>query len=480
VKENNAEAVRLLLISSDPSVLLSFHSLRDSNFWRLEIAASGWEALERFQVGDVPDLLLLELPPGDAENLQVLRYLHRLCPKLPIVLLSHSSQIARESEAVRLGAQHVLTLPFEEKKLETVIREILFQDNGTQNAFSEAVEQVGSNDICFLGGTPVMQSLRAQTELLAQTSAPVLIVGEPGSGRKTIARLIHRLSTRSEFEFSRVDCVALPLDLLDRELFGTLEASHNTDNQWNCGKFEVCRRGTIFLDNVVEMPTRLQGKLLDVMRGKQLLSPGSERSYGDVRILASADINAELALSEKKLREDLYYCLSAFTVHVPPLRQRRDDIPFFLQYFMNRFSRHYGLPYREFSDRVLDACKQYLWPGNITELQAFVKRYLMIGDEELRIGRGSHPQLAERAFLQMSHVETGPFIDDLHNADRSLKSVVHEVKCEAERNVIGAALQRTGWNRKAAARLLKVSYRTMLYKIDQYHMNGPRVTSPHR
>jgi DNA-binding NtrC family response regulator len=225
------------------------------------------------------------------------------------------------------------------------------------------------------------------------------------------------------------------------------------------------------------MPTGIQEKLLHVMQEKQILKAGLG-SYADidVRILAASDMNIDQQLSEKRLREDLYYRLSAFTVHVPPLRQRRDEIPFLLQHFMHKLAKHYGLPGREFSAPVLDACQRYSWPGNVRELENYVKRYLMIGDDELSSG-GPGPAESSNALVESS---TGvDEFDEPALENRSLKSLIHNVKSEAERNAIAAALEKTGWNRKAAARLLKVSYRTMLYKIEQYHMNSPGpYTSP--
>jgi len=485
VKNNFADLVRLLVVSREPSVLRRLWSVGESNSWHLETAGSGWEALERVQSGVVPNLLLLELARDDVESLHVLRWLHRLHPQMPIVLLSDPDQMAREKEAIRLGAQHFLIMPVEEKELESVIRKYLSpKDETLSNFTSAAIDHLSPEDTCFLGTTPVIRNLRAQAELLALTDAPVLIVGESGSGRETTARLIHKLSLRSDFDFLRVNCAALSVELLERELLGYREQMNTSHLRSNPAKFELSRRGTIFLENVAEMPISTQGKLVRVLQENQLARSGTESCIDhDVRVLASADINIERTLLEKRLREDLYYCLSAFTVHVPPLRQRRDEIPFLLQYFMTRFARHYALPQREFSPTVLDACKRYWWPGNVRELKSFVKRYLTIGYEQRSIaGTAPSDETVSPLFSRTpcTAVPTSSSVDEFDPLfeSRSLRSLIHDVKCEAERNAIGAALEKTGWNRKAAARLLKVSYRTMLYKIDHYQMRGPKLSSP--
>jgi len=476
VPENLTDTVRLLVVSREPSVLRPLWSVGESNSWHLETAGSGWEALERIQSGADPDVLLLDLPRGDADSLHVLRWLRRVRPELPIILLSHAEDISREKEAMRLGAQEFLVRPFEEQRLESVIRRHLTCAIDEPSGFtSENIEQL-SEDGFFVGASPVMQKLRAQAELLAQADVPVLIVGEPGSGRDTTARLIHKLSVRSGFRFLKVNCAALPGDLLERELFGYAGDLSKKNDPPTPGKLELCERGTILLDEIVEMPLSLQEKLLRVVQEKQLLRPGTTEYIDvDVRILAAGNINIERAPAEQKLREDLYCRLSAFTVHVPALRQRRDEIPVLLQHFMHKLSRHYGLPPREFSPAVLAACQRHGWPGNVRELESFVKRYLMIGDDELNGAERAENDLF--GTYGPPHVSSnGPStskyqLQGLGNG-KSLKSLINDVKSEAERNAIAAALERTGWNRKAAARLLKVSYRTMLYKIEQYHMSS--------
>jgi DNA-binding NtrC family response regulator len=446
-------------------------SVGESNSWHLETAGSGWEALERIQSGAVPDLLLLDLARGDADTLHVLRWLRRLRPELPIILLSHPEDVAREKEALRLGAQEFLVRPFEEQQLATAIRRHLACDSGPGHCNSDNVEELGE-EAFFVGASPVMQKLRAQAELLSQADVPVLIVGEPGTGRETTARLIHKLSVRSGFRFLTVNCAALPGDLLEKELFGYGGRLAKRGELSAAGKLELCNKGTIFLDEIVEMPISLQEKLLQVLQEKQFLKPGtSDYIDVDVRVVVSSNVNIERAPAENKLREDLYYRLSAFTVHVPALRQRRDEIQVLLQHFMHKLARHYGLPAREFSATVLNDCQHYSWPGNVRELENFVKRYLMIGDADINHSNSGDHELPARMGIVKNRIGNARAEYD-DSSSKSLKSLIRDVKSQAERNAIAAALERTGWNRKAAARLLKVSYRTMLYKIEQYRMSS--------
>jgi two-component system response regulator AtoC len=454
----------------------SLWSMAEANSWQLETVGSGWEALESVQAGITPDLLLLDLPRGDADSLHILRWLRRLRPNLPILLLCYPDDAGRKNEAIRLGAQDYLVRPVEDVQLEFVLRGQLISrsDSIEMEIASEDIEQV-SEDVFFVGASPIMRKLRAQAELLAQASVPVLILGETGSGKETAARLIHKLSVRSGFKFLKVNCSALPGDLLETELFGYERSDSTRSVRSKPGKLELCEKGTVLLDEIAEMPTSVQSKLLQVLQNKQFFRPGSGATVDvDVRILAATSANIEQTLAEKKLREDLYYRLSAFTVQAPPLRQRKDELPLLLRHFMHHLAKHYGLPPRTFSPSVLDACHAYSWPGNLHELEEFVKRYLMMGDKEL-ISATPGPEHAPQNGNGVGKAAREAYVAK-ENEERpaslnSLKSLVQSVRFEAERTAIATALEKTGWNRKAAARLLKVSYRTLLYKIEQYHMS---------
>jgi DNA-binding NtrC family response regulator len=221
------------------------------------------------------------------------------------------------------------------------------------------------------------------------------------------------------------------------------------------------------------MPPELQWRLFQVLQDKRTVRSDADRvAAADVRILASSSDNLDRALAEKRLREDLYDRLSPFTIQVPPLRHRKEEIKVLLQHSMHKLARFYGLPPRAFTASALEACQNHPWPGNFRELETFVKRYLVAGDEELALsglensGRGGawagHP---------LKLAETTP--EESAATPKSLKSLIQSVRWETERNAIADALQKTGWNRKAAARLLGVSYRSILYKIEQYQMSAP-------
>jgi two-component system response regulator AtoC len=491
VPDNMTETTRLLVVSRESAVLRPLWSIAESHSWHLESVASAWDAMERVQSGVAPHLLFLDVPRGESDSLHILRWLRRLRPDLPVIVMCFPEDVERKREATRLGAGEVLLRPLDEAQLESAIsRYLVSSDNrGQGDVDSQDIEQLGPESFFVCAG-PAAQKLRAQAELLAEADVPVLLLGETGSGRDTIARLIHKLSVRSGFRFLKVNCADLPADLLESELFGQTAAATFGPSRALPGKFERAEKGTIFLDEITEMPIAVQSRLMQVLQDKLLPRTGAEKATSvDVRILASTSANLERALAEHKLREDLYYRLSAFTVQVPPLRQRRGEIVVLLRHLMHKLAKHYVLPPREFSASVLDACQHYAWPGNLRELEAFVKRYLVAGDGESAFGEaeladtgsvGRHSAASARGLahsllghspLAHSNQESGDGEED-GSGSRSLKALIQSVKGEAERNAIGTALQKTGWNRKAAARLLQVSYRTLLYKIDQYHMSA--------
>jgi len=289
-----------------------------------------------------------------------------------------------------------------------------------------------------------------------------------------LARLIHKLSPRAHRTFLKVNCAAVPADLLESELFGYEAGAFTGATHAKPGKFELCNKGTILLDEIGEMPPGLQAKLLHVLQDQQFSRLGSRSVVKvDVRILAATNINIPEALATKRLREDLYYRLNAFMLSLPPLRERKEEIPILLKHFMSRMSGLYARPPLPLSPLLLEACLNHPWPGNLRELSNFVKRYLVLGDESLAVaelqpkpdgGGGLRSEAAERAAVAGARSPGG------------LKSLARSAKDEAEAEAIARALDETNWNRKQAAVLLKISYKALLYKIRQYGIAQSRST----
>jgi two-component system, NtrC family, response regulator AtoC len=346
--------------------------------------------------------------------------------------------------------------------------------------YQPEIERIGE-ELYFIAASPATRRLRKQAELLAQTDVPVLITGEAGSGKTTAAQLIHSLSIRSSFQFMRVKCAVLTSDLLENDLFGYEHTSGNGRPESTPGKFEQCAKGTILLDEFDAMPGAVQQRLLKLLETGEFVRCGGQKPIrADVRIIAARCGGLELAAAEKRVREELFYRLSVFELRVPPLRERHEEIPLLLGHLMNRLTRRYGVPAPRFSSVLLDACQQYSWPGNLRELENFAKRFLAHGDEDVALNE-LHTH-RENGFATKGengkgngHAKPGVLPSNIHTSEEksSLKLLVRNAKGETERGAITQALEETHWNRKAAARSLNISYRALLYKIQEYHMAPP-------
>jgi two-component system response regulator AtoC len=342
-----------------------------------------------------------------------------------------------------------------------------------------AIEELGDGEF-FLAASSAMRKVRIQAELLANIDVPVLILGESGTGKEVTAHLIHQLSSHSQRRFLKVNCAGLPGELLESELFGYERGAFTGAVRKKQGKFELCDEGTILLDEVAEMSATLQAKLLHVFQDKQFFRPGGKNTVEvNVRILSATNVNIHQAIAERTFREYLYYRLSAFTIMMPSLRERQEEIPLLLRHFMGRIATQYSRPPLRFSPGLIEACLRYSWPGNLRELENFVKRYLIMADEAMAIAElranWRYDQIAfDASSGPTAHLESVPTDGEAQGIQ--VKSSLRTLKDETEVHAIRRALEETRWNRKRAARLLSISYRGLLYKIRQHRITRPSGT----
>src|SRR5713101_4700963 len=453
-----SEPAKILLVDDEPGMLRYIRTLLEVDDYRVETASTGEEALQCVEKGMLPDLVLLDVLMPGIDGLETLERLRRMKPGMKVVMLSCVNDARKVVQAMRLGAHDYLTKPFQKAELDAVIDQCLGQGKQT---FSGEVEEVGE-DVFFIAASPAMRKIRSQAALVANVDIPVLLLGESGTGKEVVARLIHKLSPRAHRTFLKVNCAAVPADLLESELFGYEAGAFTGATHPKPGKFELCNKGTILLDEIGEMPPLLQAKLLHVLQDQTFSRLGGRSVIKvDVRILAATNINIAEALSTKRLREDLYYRLNAFTLQLPPLRERKEEIPILLKHFMSRMSEQYARAPLPLSQAMLQACLEHTWPGNLRELSNFIKRYLVLGDEKLAVNE-LHPKNDGGG----ARFDTSP--RNPAEPAGGLKSVARSAKDEAEAEAINRALEETNWNRKQAATLLQISYKALLYKIRQY------------
>ncbi|PYX59495.1 MAG: sigma-54-dependent Fis family transcriptional regulator [Acidobacteria bacterium] len=453
-----SEPAKILLVDDEPGMLRYIRTLLEVDDYKVETASTGEEALQHVEKGMVPDLVLLDVLMPGIDGLETLERLRRMKPGIKVVMLSCVNDARKVVQAMRLGAHDYLTKPFQKAELDAVIDQCLGQG---KQAFTGEVEEVGE-DVFFIAASPAMRKIRSQAALVANVDIPVLLLGESGTGKEVLARLVHKLSPRAHRTFLKVNCAAVPADLLESELFGYEQGAFTGATHAKPGKFEICNKGTILLDEIGEMPPQLQAKLLHVLQDGQFSRLGSRSVVkSDVRILAATNIDIPEALATKRLREDLYYRLNAFTLHLPPLRERKEEIPILLKQFMSRMAERYARPPLPLSPSLLQACQDHPWPGNLRELNNFLKRYLILGDENLAVSE-----------LQPRNDGTGGASGEASSKTAKgaggLKSLARNAKDGAEAEAITRALEQTNWNRKQAATILQISYKALLYKIRQY------------
>lgn len=321
---------------------------------------------------------------------------------------------------------------------------------------SHAGEHASQREELSRSVSPAMVELEHQIDRVAGVDVPVLLLGESGAGKEFAAHRLHAQSPRATRTFLKINCAALPSELLESELFGYEPGAFTGAIKSKPGLFELCDHGTILLDEIGEMSPGLQAKLLHVLQDKQFCRLGGRRLLTvDVRVVAATNVDIESALEQKTFRTDLYYRLNTITLRVPSLRERRDDIPLFVEYFIASISRELGCRPLPLSKRALDACLQYSWPGNVRELKSFICRHLVLQDDEaliagLVVGRDGKPA-----------------------NNSGLKPRIASIRAEAEKEMIEECLRKSRWNRTETARALHISTKTLWNKMRQYGISDP-------
>jgi len=463
-----AEKEKILVVDDEPSIRKYLKTLLEVDGHQVETVASGKEALERVGKGEKPDFIILDVLMTEMDGLETLQRLMQVDRTLNVIMLSCSNEVTTVVEAIRLGALDYLTKPFEKPDLDAAFlkcrqKQQLRAENQSLREYCEAITE----DISFLAASPQMLKIRQQILQIAPVDVPVFLSGESGVGKEVIARMVHLRSLRSQQAFIKVNCAALPGELLESELFGYEQGAFTGAVRAKPGKFELANKGTIFLDEIAEMSPHLQAKLLHVLQDGQYSRLGARSTINvDVRVLAATNVDVKEAMRSGRFREDLYYRLNVLSIHIPPLRQRTAEIPLLFRHFLVKYSEKYQKPSVDPSKHLLEAALRYPWPGNLRELENFVKRYVILEDDE-----GSFRELLEMTGQQQ---QIAPREETPLPKEQGLKALVRGLKDEAEMEAIADALEKTNWCRKDAARMLGISYKALLYKMRQFNLDSGR------
>lgn len=418
-----------------------------------------------------PDLLFLELD-RDESPLSALR---QSFPNLPIVILGPPLSTLAFTVA-RLGAREFLNLPLDEQSLAGRLSQ-LFESLPGEAAPGEPAEPTSSSGLVpgpvdLFAASPRMIEARDTIEKVAGTSATVLIRGESGVGKEIAARLIFSRSQRSQKPFVKVNCAAIPNDLLESELFGYEAGAFTGAQRSKPGKFELADGGTLFLDEIGEMHPALQAKLLHALQDGEFSRLGSKRDTAvDVRVICATNKSLEERVAAGLFREDLFYRINVITVRIPPLRERRNEIPLLISHFIEKYAALYNRPAASFDDAVMHALMQYSWPGNIRELENICKRYVIVGSASQIMREISHHS-AEAASASALPPQSDPAQEPSTASRPSLLEIGRKAAWQAERRAILNMLIETRWNRREAARRLHVSYKALLNKLNRIEQEG--------
>ena len=463
-----ADPFRVLVIDDDPGIRDYLEALVSRQGYQVFAVADGEQALRTLDETR-PDLVTLDVVLPGMDGIETLQKIKQRLPDVPVVMLSGHGQARTIVEAMRLGASDFLRKPFEVEELE-----LAFQKALEKRALKAEVEELRGRArtetemLLLCGDNRKMIAVREIIEQVADTDITVLIRGESGTGKEVVARTVFQLSGRRDRPFVKVNCAALPSELLESELFGFEKGAFTGAQKRKLGKFEFANHGTIFLDEISEMHPSLQAKLLQVLQDGEFSRLGGEADVKvDTRIIAATNRNLEEAVKEGTFREDLFYRLNVVTVQLPPLRERKDAIPLLVDFFLQKYNEQYRKNLSPLSPETLASLMAYHWPGNVRELENMMKRMVVLGNERVVVQELAMKE-APPPRPEASGVDLDALGPDLVNGKGiDLKAISKRAAQVAEKRVIERVLQQTRWNRKEAAERLQISYKALLYKMKE-------------
>jgi len=452
---------RILVIDDEPAIRDSLRMTLEYQGYDFIGAATGQEGLALAE-RDAPDLVFLDIKMPGMDGIEVLERLHAMYETLPVVIISGHGTASTAFEAANKGAFDFIEKPFATEKVLVTLRNALDQRQlrDENRSLKKAVEVRHQ----MIGDSPGLKHIMASIGRAAPTNATVLIQGESGVGKELVARTIHRNSLRSRERFVQVNCAAIPEDLIESELFGHEKGSFTGATEKQVGKFEQADRGTIFLDEVGDMSAKTQAKVLRVLQEGEVERLGSARTIKvDVRVIAATNKNLEEEIEKGHFREDLYFRLAVIPIHVPPLRERQDDIPLLVRHYMDYFSRENNVRAKRITPPAIEALQRYRWKGNIRELRNTVERMIiMTGGDTIDVA--DLPDVVRSPGAAVAAKSSG-------DAESARVGTLREFKDNAERAFLVGKLRENGWNISKTAEVIDTPRSNLYKKLEQYQIS---------
>jgi two-component system, NtrC family, response regulator AtoC len=484
------EPLRVLVVDDDSALCEMLRVFLEQRGYEAEVAWNADDAIRSFEAAPPAAVILDLILPGSTDGLGVLAAFRRIDRDVPILVLSGQGRTATVVQAMKLGAIDFVAKPFTEPELDIPLSNALRQRQVWREVANLREQLQGdARHTLLYGRSERMVHLRELVERVAETDLPVLITGECGTGKELVARAVYARSGRSSRPFVKVNCSALPPELLEPELFGFERGVLGGEVQHKPGKFEFANHGTLFLDELGTLTLPLQAKLVHVLQEGEFSRLGGRSDvHVDVRVIAATSLNLDEAVAAGRVRDDLLVQMHGAAIELPPLRERREEIPDLVEFFVKKYSVQYNRPLLEITPATLQALVRHEWPGNVRELENLVKRVVVLGSEAIiardlqqsaaaaRRRAVAPPVASAPALMPVAAVPTAtdllavspaPASLPFDGGSLSLKDVSRHAAREAERALILRMLQHTRWNRKEAAEILGISYKALLYKIKE-------------
>lgn len=460
----------VLMAEDDPEVRSYLEMALRCQGYTVIMADDGEEALTLLEQNPEVAAVLLDIVMPRKDGLETLKEIRKINADIPVIMISGASSPLNVVEAIKNGATDFLGKPVSHLDLRKVFRTALDPKTPTPQASTAPV--VTSKNV-FFGSNPYMAEIHSLLPQIAWSEAPALILGETGCGKEVLARELHTQSPRSKRPFFKLNCAALPSELVESELFGYEKGAFTGAFQKKLGMFELAHEGTIFLDEIGDMDFKLQAKLLQVLQDQEFQRLGGKETVRvDVRIIAATHRDLDRAIIEQKFRQDLYFRLNVINLRLPPLRERKEDINPLADFLLQKHARGSHVP--AITTPLRDAFANYEWPGNIRELENMIRKLLVLRNPDLIIRELRGSTNRQLAYDSMQNLAT----TDRPSPSRAILDQVNKAKDEAESAAIIAALDSTHWNRKKAAVVLKIDYKALLYKMKKLGIDDRMATMP--